>query len=780
MGIKKNIYKLGRLKILVLLLTVFLFSCSQVKFVPKDKYLINKVEVNIDNPNLDKEVAKSYIRQKENYKILGFLKFHLFLYNLSSKKKTDDWLKRIGEAPQIYDQTLSNRSEEQLKQYANSKGFYRASVESSMDVNEKKQKAIIKYTLNSGERYTIRKLSYNIKDTAFQRLYFSSSLKDEIKAGDPFDVDLMAKHQQDIVELFRNSGYYYFSKDNIKFVADTTAYLKQALVDLIIRSSRNNQVDSSKVSTPYYLNHFYFSILPGNSPVTSARDSSGIFSDTISWNSNTVYQNEQIKYPPSLFDRTMQLERGELYSNKAVENAFTAFNRLRQFRFVDIQFQEAPFARDTNWLDCYIRLAPLNKQSTSFDIEGTNTSGNFGVAGNVTYMHRNLFRGAEIFELKFRGAFERLQHLDKGVPDYFNTREFGVESNFMFPKLLGPGNYIHNFERFLPKTVVTLGFNYQKRPEYTRTISNIKFGYDWKSTEDIRQIWNLLDYNKVRVYEYDPNFIDGIQDLYIRSSFTDHLIFAMNYALVYNNQRLNTLKNYTYVRYNIESSGNLLWALSEVLSRDKFKETDSLGVVTAEYYKAFNTRFAQYVKSDIEISHSHVLDDYSSLVGRVFLGIGVPYGNFGVLPFEKKYFTGGANGIRAWPVRSLGPGSFKASPEDYPNQTADIKLEANFEYRFNLIKFIDGALFLDAGNIWAIDKKDNREGALFKFNSFYKQIALGTGTGLRFDLTYFIFRLDLGMKLRDPSTTEHNGWIVGSRALTNNDFNLTFAIGYPF
>jgi hypothetical protein len=426
-------------------------------------------------------------------------------------------------------------------------------------------------------------------------------------------------------------------------------------------------------------------------------------------------------------------------------------------------------------------LAPLSKQSTSVDIEGTNTSGNFGVAGNVTYQHRNLFRGAEVYELKFRGAIERLQHLtNDGVPDYFNTRELGVESSVMFPKLLGPGYYINNFERFLPKTVVTMGYNYQKRPEYTRTISNIKFGYDWKSTEDLRHIWNLVDYNKVNVYEYDPDFIDGINDLYIRSSFTDHLIFAMNYSLIYNNQRVNTLKDYTYLRFNIESSGNILWALSKISNKQFVQETDSLKTATTKYYEVFNTRFAQYIKSDIEISHGYKIDEYNSLVGRAFFGIGLPYGNFDVLPFEKKYFTGGANGIRAWPVRSLGPGTYKASPKDYPNQTADIKLEANLEYRFKLIAFVEGAFFLDAGNIWAINEKDNREGALFELNKFYKQIALGTGAGLRFDLSYFIFRLDLGIKLRDPSEPANRGWIIGSRSYQGNDFNLSFAIGYPF
>ncbi|HPE74498.1 MAG TPA: BamA/TamA family outer membrane protein [Draconibacterium sp.] len=755
---------------------LILFSCSPVKFVPENKYLINKVQIDIDNQDINKETAKSLIKQKENYKILGFLKFHLWLYNLSPKKKTDDWLKRIGEPPQIYDEDLSIHSEDQLKQLAYSKGYFRAEVQSSVSVKESKRKVNLNYKLISGEQYKIKRINYQIKDSLLRKIYFESDLKSKLREGGAFDIDKLETHQTDIVNLFKNNGYYYFSKDDVKFIADSSKFQKQVLVDLLVRPAKNNQIDTAKVFKPYYLNDFFISVLPGNSPVTITRDSVGVFSDTIKWDNFTLYQSKQVRYPPALFNRTMRLNKGDLYNNAEVESAFNAFNRLRQFRFVDIQFNEVASKNDSNLLDCFVRLAPLNKQSTSFDIEGTNTSGNFGVAGNVTYMHRNLFRGAEVFQLSFLGGIERLQQLN----NYFNTTELGVESSLMIPKLLGPGNYFGDFERFLPKTVFSLGYNFQRRPEYTRTINTLKFGYDWKTTEDLRHIWNLLDYNKVNVFNYDPGFIDGIRDLYIKSSFTDHLIFAMNYSVIYNNQRLNTIKDYTYLRFNIESSGNLLGAISGLANLDKFQEIDSLGNVQSEYYQVFNTRFAQYVKSDIELSHGFAIDKYNSIVSRAFFGIGIPYGNFDVLPFEKKYFSGGANGIRAWPVRSLGPGTYKADSDEYPNQTADIKLEANLEYRFKLISFVEGALFLDGGNIWAINEKDNRPGAQFKINEFYKQIALGTGAGLRFDMSYFILRLDLGMKLRDPAVSDKRGWIIGTRSYTNSDFNLTFAIGYPF
>jgi hypothetical protein len=463
-----------------------------------------------------------------------------------------------------------------------------------------------------------------------------------------------------------------------------------------------------------------------------------------------------------------------------VEKTFTAFNRLRQFRFIDIQFEEPKAQRDSNLLDCYIRLAPLNKQSTSFDIEGTNTSGNLGVAGNINYQHRNLFNGAEVFQLRFKGAMERQQRVGKDLTEYFNTREFGVESNLIIPKLLGPGNFINAFEEYLPKTVVTLGYNFQRRPEYTRTISNIKFGYEWMTTERSRHTWNLIDFNMVNLYKFDPDFIDRIKDLYIKSSFTDHLIMAMNYSFVYNTQKLNVRQNYTYVRFNVEAAGNLLHLLSKATNQPMIQPIDLIGLGETPYYRIFNTRYAQYIKSDVEFRYGYNIDKYNIIVSRAFIGAGLPYGNFDVLTFEKKYFTGGANGIRAWQVRSLGPGTYVAPADAYPNQSSDIKIEVNLEYRFKLVSFLEGALFLDAGNIWAINKKDNRPGAQFSFDKFYKQFAFGTGTGFRFDFTYFIFRLDLGMKLRQPQDKFGDGWIIGNRPYNIDDFTLSFAIGYPF
>lgn len=761
-------------KIIAFVVAIFLFSCSPVKFVPQDEYLLNKVNIEVEESNINKDEAKSHIRQKENYKILGFAKFHLWLYNLSSKKKNEGWLKRIGEPPVVYDEALVLASQERLKQYLGNKGYFRASVDTEVEFKENRQKANVKYKIKTGDQYKIRDLNYHIPDSALKAHFYKDSSEILITPGTPFDFNRLEEQREDIVDLYRNKGYFYFNKDDVSYIADSSRFEKEIVLDLFIGQ------DSLKNYQPQYLNDFTISVLPESGPVTSGVSSESNFSDTTRLDKLTLYQNSELFYRPSLFENLLQMESGTLYRLDDARSTFNAFNRLRRFRFIDVQFNKPVHLQDTNLLNCNIRLAPLSKQAVSFDIEGTNTSGNLGVAGNINYRHRNLFRGAELFQLNFKGAVERQQRVVDEVSEYFNTRELGVESKLTFPKLIGPGQAINAFRDVLPQTVVTLGYNFQRRPEYTRTISNVKFGYNWKTSEYLDHTWNIVDFNLVNLYQFDPGFINFIKDLYIKSSFTDHLIMAMNYSLVYNTQQLGAKKSYTYFRFNVESAGNLLGLYSTVTNRTKNQEMDSLGVVSSSYYRLLSTRFAQYVKSDIEFRYGYTIDKYNALVGRAFLGAALPYGNFDVLPFEKKFFTGGANGIRAWQVRSLGPGTYKAPEDAYPNQSADIKLEVNLEYRYNLIGFMEGALFLDAGNIWAINSKDNRPGALFKLNSFYRQLALGTGTGFRFDFNYFIFRVDVGMKLRDPSQPTGNGWIIGHRRYTSDDFNIAFAIGYPF
>jgi outer membrane protein assembly factor BamA len=758
--------------VIVSLVAIIAASCSSLKYVPRDDYLLNDVKVRIDNQEINKDNLYLYIRQRENTRILGFLKFHLWLYNLSSPDKKENWLKKAGEPPQIYSQTLAEQSKEQLKTYLYNKGYYDAKVDYLSDIHKKARKTDLSYHITTGSPYLINKIDYEIKDTLIKRLYLEGYHPRFLQKEAVFDMEMLDHERDYIIRYFKNLGYYFFTKPMLYFKADTSESRGKSDLKMFIELPESSRKDSSRIFKPYKLDHFTYNVIRSNQTFA--------LSDTIQRANNTFIFPENFRYNPNLFQRLNKLTRSRLYNADNAENTFDAFNRLRQFRFINIYFQENQQNNDSALLDCILDLSPLSKQSASFDIEGTNTSGNFGIAGNMNYSHRNLFRSAETLNLKFKGAMERQQAVVSNQSLDFNTKELGIEATLSIPKLIGPGSFFPSFGNNLPKTLITLGYNFQSRPDYTRTISSLKLGYDWKTSEYRQHSWNLLDFNLVNLSSFDPGFINSIYDLYIKGSFTDHLILAASYSFVYSTKPVRKNENYSYIRFYAESSGNLLNLLSVLTGANKTVVPDTTGLKPQEFYKLFDTRYAQYVKSDIEIRRGYWLNKYNSIVGRVFFGIGVPYGNFDVLPFEKKYFTGGANGIRAWQVRSLGPGTYKAPEGSYPNQSGDIKLEGNLEYRFKLIKFLEGAFFLDAGNVWAINEKDNRRGAQFKPGTFYRQLALGTGTGFRFDFDYFIFRLDLGLKIRDPAQVEKNGWVIGGRKLKGSDLNFSFAIGYPF
>jgi outer membrane protein assembly factor BamA len=758
--------------ILIGSIIIFAGSCSNLKYVPGNDYLLNNVDIKIDNQEIEKDKLYSYIRQRENTRILGFFKFHLWLYNLSKPGTKENWLKRTGEPPQIFNEMLAKQSVDQLLTYLHNKGYYNASVDFTSQLHKKSRKTDIKYNINCRVQFVINDIGFEIQDSVIRHLFLEGYKPLYMNSGAPLDLEMLDIERDNIIRFFKNKGYYHFSKPMFFIEADTAKNQGKGNLKVFIQLPEANSKDSLRIYRPYYIDHFTYNILRSSTIQ--------VVSDTIHSTRSTYIFPENLKYNQKLFQRINKLGKSNLYNVENAENTFDAFNRLRQFRFINIYFQEELNKPDSALLNCFIDLSPLSKQSTSFDIEGTNTSGNFGIAGNLNYSHRNLFHGAEILNMRIKGAMERQQAIVKDQSLDFNTRELGIESTLTLPQLVGPGSLLPSFGNNLPKTLFTLGYNFQRRPDYTRTISSMKLGYEWKTSEFMQHNWNLVDFNLVNLSSFDTKFLNSIYDLYIKGSFTDHLILATNYSFVYNNQPVRAKENYSFVKFSVESSGNLLNLMSVLTGMEKKVVQDTSGLKPQAYYELFKTRYAQYIKSDIELRKGFWLNKYNSVMGRLFVGIGIPYGNFDVLPFEKKYFTGGANGIRAWQVRSLGPGTYKAPEGSYPNQSGDIKMEGNLEYRYKLIKFLEGAFFLDAGNVWAINEKDNRKGAQFKPGTFYKQIAIGTGTGFRFDFDYFIFRLDLGLKVRDPAQSENNGWIIGTRKLVGNDFNFSFAIGYPF
>lgn len=773
----KNYFQLP----LILLVFSMAVSCSSVKFVPEGEKLLNDVDIHIDNKQVSREEVKAQVRQKENLKILGFSKFHLAMYNLSSKKKQHDWFKRIGEEPVIYQENQTVRSKEQLALYLQNKGYYDAVIEDTLIYHPKKPKVNLVFDIHTGSPYRIRNYTYETKDERIKPLLLNDTINRLLKKNDIFDVDLLNAEREHLVTMMQNHGYYRFSADYIQFVADSSLGNRQ--VDLTMEVSDadpGRETDSVNHHKRFVVRNFLINS-DFNPPQLSFKRVTDPL-DTLVIPPYTITYHGKLRYRPQLLDDLNRIQDGPFYSLRNVEKTYRSLNQIKQFRMVNLNFDIVDSLGNDSIgvLDGRFQLSPLPSQGFSVDLEGTNSSGNLGIAGNLNYQHRNLFQGAEILNVTLKGAFERQQAVVNESALNFNTHEYGIEASLTLPKFLSPvrGKNFFNFQ--VPQTSFTLGYNYQRRPDYTRTITNFRFGYNWKSKPYRTHYLNVIDFNYVNLSEFNEDFLNSIKDMYIKSSYTDHLISALSYTRVDNTQNIGRSGNYRYFKWSFESAGNLLAAVAGLTDRKKKTEIDTITNEPVSYHQIFNTRFAQYLKTDFEYRYGHMLDEYNSVVGRLFVGVGLPYGNFDVLPFEKKYFTGGANGIRAWQVRTLGPGTYKASEDDYPNQSGDIKIEGNLEYRFRLLGRVEGAFFLDAGNIWAINKNDNREGALFKFDSFYKEIAIGTGTGLRFNFNYFIFRLDLGMKLRDPSLESGKRFIIGNYPINADHFNFSFAIGYPF
>ena len=414
-------------------------------------------------------------------------------------------------------------------------------------------------------------------------------------------------------------------------------------------------------------------------------------------------------------------------------------------------------------------IAPATRQSITFRLEGTNSGGNIGAAGNLTYGHRNLFGGSEQFDLSFKGAIETLRESQGNRPG--NMLEFGVEARLRIPKFLLPFRTDQFIRRFNPQTNVRLSYNYQRRPDYTRTLANASFGYNWQGTGDFSHLVYPLETSLVLTPYKSQSFQDWLEGKYLYYSYEPHLIVDSRYTMVFSNQKLLKNQDFQDVRINLEAAGNLLYGGYSLLGPEPEGET----------YRLFGVDFAQYVKGDIDFRNYDFFYEDISLVLRGFLGAGFAYLNSSAMPFEKQYFSGGANSIRAWQVKNLGPGSYNdTTSTSYPNQTGDLKLEANMEYRFKLFWKLEAALFLDVGNIWSLSPEDDREGARFEFSDFYRELAVGTGVGTRFVFNFFIFRFDLGIPLRNPYPVDGSNWLPGYSGISGRDLTFNIAIGYPF
>jgi outer membrane protein assembly factor BamA len=474
----------------------------------------------------------------------------------------------------------------------------------------------------------------------------------------------------------------------------------------------------------------------------------------------TIFYNKKIKYKTRILLDAIFIRKGDLYKFKNVEATYKRLSEIKVFKFINVVFKET---RDGK-LDCYIQLSPLLKQSLTLESEGTNTSGYLGISGSVVYQNKNLVKGAELLELKLKGGISAQPILNdqstKNIASNstFNTIEIGPELNIYLPRFWLPFKVAALSKLTTPKTVFTSGLNYQRRDDYTRLITNFSLGYTWKESSKKQHAFYPVVINFVKV-ELQPFFkaqLDAFSNnKYLLNTFSNHLSTSTRYSYTYNGQNLQKQKSFSFFKLNLEASGNVLRGLYNVINEVE----PNTFVKDGDSYTFLNIAYSQYVRADAEYRYYFDLHELGKVVFRVAGGIGRALANYKVLPFERSFFSGGTNGLRAWQSRTIGPGSY-SEHDGLFSYVGDGQLEANIEHRFKIFKMLNGALFVDAGNVWLRNPDSQYPGGDFQLNRFYKEIAIGTGLGLRVDFNFFVIRLDMGIKTRDPQFAENDRWVL--------------------
>lgn len=755
-------------------LCVIIQSCSSTRHVDKGSYLLDKVDITVaDSSGVSSKGFVNYLRQSPNHKVLGFWKLQLGVYNLSgknSKSRFNRWLRKIGEEPVIYDPQLTSQSAAQLRLALINMGYEDASVEADTTVISDR-KIAVNYILRPGEPYKISSFSTDYTDTIVARVMSRDSTRLPIAVGENLDRNNLDNIRAIITDEMRDRGYLSFTKEYISFTADTVAGSKEVDLTMSVKDPGNR----------YRFRNVY--IVTDFSPGDDAGAMRFNAQDTV------TYDGLRILYGHDHYLRAKELAEqcyirpGSIYSTRAVDRTYENFNRLQILRYVNIITRPAGEASDgEEMLDAYILLSRTKKQGITFELEGTNSEGDLGVGGGVTWTNRNIFHGGEILNVKFRGAYESLSgNLDGLINDRYT--ELVAEVGLTFPKMKAPFLSSAFKRRNRATTEFALTFMWQERPEYTRVIAGGTWRFKWADRNNLtRRTFDLIDLNVVSLPRSTVDFINNIapNNPLLRYSYEDHFIMRTGYTWYHTNRRpaaaTTTLfrlprqvNTYTW-RASVEAAGNLLYAISKLSGQ---KKSDGA-------YKIFSIPYAQYVKGEIDYTINHVFSDRNSISFHAGAGIGYPYGNASMIPFEKRFYAGGANSVRGWSVRTLGPGSYDSrnSVTDFINQCGDISLILSLEYRNKLFWVFEGAIFVDAGNIWTIKDYPMQPGGLFKFNRFYKEIAAAYGIGLRMDFTYFLLRFDLGFKAHNPARDQEPWPLFHPR--WSRDATFHFSVGYPF
>lgn len=749
----------------LLLLVGLIAACSPLKYVPDDKLLLKKTQIKSDVPEASPELLNGYLHQTPNNYFLGFWRMQMDFYNASgtdSTKWVNRWLRRIGEPPVIYDSLKTEYSRQELEKVLFNKGYMEATVTATEKIKNRQVKVL--YNVVGNEPYRLRNYTISLPDSFAMSVIQKADTLMALRKGMLFDADAFNQERARVTRLLHNRGYYNFRKELLFFSVDSAL--------------GSHSVDAHLSIQPQFLNNdSALSIIFHRKRVTNVtifaikdadltKDPASLDLDTICKDGFQIVLSKKNKtFTPGLLISKTHIIPGRWYNERRVDRTYSQLGALSAVKYVNVSFKENA---DKN-LDALIVVTQDKPHTLSTEVEGTYSDGDFGVGLGIGYKNDNIFRGAEILNINANGGYETMGALTAEQSAW----NIGGGASLTFPQLLIPSKRAFR-RRFIGSTQVSASVNFQNRPEYNRTIANAGIKYLW-SYRRTNFTFNLLDIS----YIYLPRMSQEFKDKYmkptssIRFSYEDHFIMRMGFGVNYSNRRVDSRQSsYFTLRANIRTAGNLLYGISNLAKQKKNEEG---------HFEVFNIPYSQYVKGDIDYAYNWSIAGDWRLVFHTALGVGFPYGNASILPFEERYFTGGANSMRGWAARTLGPGNFynNSGSIDFMKQSGDIKFDLNVETRFKIFWKLFGAVFIDAGNIWTIRNYPEQPTGAFRFDTFYKQIGLNYGVGLRLDFDFFVIRVDMGIKLYDPGyPVEEERWRTS--ITWKDDISFHFAVGYPF
>lgn len=753
-------------------------SCSNTKYLKEGQMLYTGGEVKIENDTISKKeknelqaALEENLVPKPNSTILG-LRPKLYFYNIAKEPKKEKgfnyWLKyKVGEKPVLLGDVDREFNKDIIENYSENKGYFNAKA--TYDTVSKNKKARVIYTLRPGARYLISNVKFQKDSTLVNKEIQTLTDKTLLKPGKPFDLDVIKSERSRIDNALKERGFYYFSPDNILVQADSTVS-KTHKVELNVKLKEDTpdlateqfSIDNVIVFPNYNIQD----VKRGKYSVPMNRDSLAKYAY------GDIYViDPQHKFKPKIFDRALYFKKGDLYNRSNHNLTLNRLISLGVFKFVKNEFIVSDSLQHK--FDAYYLLTPRQIQSLRLEALGRTNSANYaGSELNLNWTHRNFFRGAEQFKAAVYGAFDVQMGGQENAKNIFRA---GANVQLSIPRIVAPFRF-NSSSAFVPRTNITLGYELLNRTEFYKLNNfNASFGYVWKENARKEHDLKVIDITLV-----SPANVTKLYDSISRNSnamqrvVAKQLIFGPTYTYTYTNTML-PKTNTIYYKGTLDLAGNITGLVTGAnVKKDKQKEI-------------FGIPFSQYAKIENDFRFYHKFTEKSSFATRFIGGIAYPYGNSEFVPFSKQFFSGGSNSIRAFRARTLGPGSF--DPRTIPkgtllDQSGDIKLELNAEYRANLYKFLNVAAFVDAGNIWLLHDDIDRPGAKFS-KDFVSEIAVGAGVGLRLDFSILILRLDLAMPLRVPYYEKGDRWAFDRIDFGNPDWRkdnlvLNIAIGYPF